>query len=103
MEPNLLGFGYLVDAVEIWIERGRSREVTKVLYQEIAAKNGTKSKRVERAIRHAIEMAYELYGGEDFAALFGTKDNPENGKLTNGEFIATLALRVAREERAETE
>jgi two-component system response regulator (stage 0 sporulation protein A) len=103
VKPNLLGFGYTVDAVEIWIERGGRMSITKELYPEIAAKNGTTRSKVERDIRHAIETAYELYGGEDFAALFGTKDNPEKGKLTNGEFIATLALLVAREEMGDAE
>jgi two-component system response regulator (stage 0 sporulation protein A) len=103
VRPNLLGFGCLVDAVEIWMERGRSREITKVLYPEIADRRGTTGSRVERAIRHAIEMAADCCGYEDMMEILGTTTTPEKGKLTNGEFIATLALLVAREERAETE
>ena len=99
MRPNLRGFGYLVDAVEIWIERGRSREITKVIYPEIAAKRGTTNLRVERAIRHAIEIAADCCGYEDMMEILGTTTSMSKGKLTNGEFIATLALLVAREER----
>ena len=101
VKPNLLGFGYLVDAVEIWMERGRSREITKVLYPEIADRRGTTNLRVERAIRHAIEIAADCTPYEDMLEILGTTTNMNKGKLTNGEFIATLALLVAREERNE--
>lgn len=99
IKPNLLGFRYAADAVEIWMERGGNLSMTKELYPEVAAKRGTKSTRVERAIRHAIEMAAVCGGYEDMAQILGTTTNMNKGKLTNGEFIATLALLVAREER----
>lgn len=99
IKPNLLGFRYAADAVEIWMERGGNMSMTKELYPEIAAKRGTKSTRVERAIRHAIETAADCTSYEDMAAILGTTASMNKGKLTNGEFIATLALLVEREER----
>lgn len=99
VKPNIKGFHYLVDAVEIWMERGGCASITKELYPQIAAKHGTTGIRVGRAIRHAIEMAADSCGYEDIAEILGTKTNMNKGKLTNGEFIAALALLVAREER----
>ena len=99
IKPNLYGFRYLVDAVEIWQESGGVPSITKDIYPEIAAKHGATGSRVERAIRNAIESAYDSCDYEDIATLLGTKANMNKGELTNGEFIATLALKVAREER----
>lgn len=101
VKPNIKGFRYLVDAVEIWMERGGNMSMTKELYPQIAAKNGTTSFRVERAIRHGIETAADCTSYEDMAAILGTTTNMNKGKLTNGEFIATLALLVEREERGD--
>lgn len=103
IKPNLLGFRYSVDAVEIWIERGGNMSMTKELHPEIAAKRGTTSSRVERAIRHAIEIAADCTSYEDMASILGTTTSMNKGKLTSGVFIATLALLVAREEREEAE
>lgn len=103
VKPNLLGFRYSVDAVEIWMERGGDMSMTKELYPEVAAKRGTTPSRVELAIRHAIEIAADCTSYEDMAAILGTTTSMNKGKLTNGEFIAALALLVEREERAEAE
>lgn len=103
IKPNLYGFRYSADAVEIWMERGGCIAITKELYPEIAAKRATTRTRVERAIRHAIETAADCCSFEDMASILGTTTNMNKGKLTNGEFISTLALLVAREESEGTE
>lgn len=99
IKPNVRGFRYLAQAVEIWVERGGCIAITKELYPEVADRHGTTGSRVERAIRHAIEVAADSCGYEDFAEILGTTTNMNKGKLTNSEFIATLALLVEREER----
>lgn len=99
IKPNISGFRYLVDAVEIWAERNGDLSITKELYPQIAVKRGTTGSRVERAIRHAIETAADCCSFEDMASILGTTTNMNKGKLTNSEFISTLALLVEREER----
>lgn len=56
---HIMGYQYLKDAVHITMrDRDTINSITKVLYPEIATKNNTTSSRVERAIRHAIEIAF---------------------------------------------
>ena len=68
--------------------------VTKVLYPTIAKKHGTTSSRVERAIRHAIEVAWNRGRMETLDALFGYTINTGKGKPTNSEFIALIADKI---------
>ena len=65
--------------------------VTKVLYPEVAKRYQTTSSRVERAIRHAIEVAWNRGKIENINNLFGIKVYSSNEKPTNGEFIALVA------------
>ena len=65
--------------------------VTKELYPSIAEKYGTTSSRVERAIRHAIEVAWSRGRIETINKLFGYTVHEQKGKPTNGEFIAMVA------------
>ncbi len=71
--------------------------VTKELYPTIARKYGTLPARVERAIRHAIEVAFSRGNAEVLQKFFGHTVNPEKGKPTNAEFIALLADRLRME------
>ena len=64
--------------------------VTKVLYPDVAKKYGTKPTRVERAIRHAIEVAWERGNREFIDRIFGYTINFDKGKPINSEFIATI-------------
>lgn len=89
---HIMGYQYLKDAVHITMrDRDTINSITKVLYPEIATKNNTTSSRVERAIRHAIEIAFTRGNAEFFTSLFGYSINPATGKPTNSEFIAVLS------------
>ena len=70
------------------------RSITKVLYPTIAKKYQTTPSRVERAIRHAIEVAWSRGRMETLDALFGYTINTGKGKPTNSEFIALIADRI---------
>lgn len=59
---GIKGFNYIADAVEIFEERGTDISITKGLYPKIAEKNSTTPSRVERAIRHAFEIARSCKG-----------------------------------------
>ena len=65
--------------------------VTKELYPSIAKKYNTTASRVERAIRHAIEVAWGRGKIDTINSLFGYTINNEKGKPTNSEFIAMIA------------
>ena len=72
--------------------------VTKELYPVVATMNNTTPSRVERAIRHAIELAWNRGKMETLEALFGYTIQQQKGKPTNSEFIAIIAdkLRLER-------
>lgn len=68
--------------------------VTKVLYPAIAKKNGTTASRVERAIRHAIEVAWDRGDVDILNSYFGYTIHNLRGKPTNSEFIAMIADKI---------
>lgn len=68
--------------------------VTKVLYPEVARRFSTTPSRVERAIRHAIEVAWDRGDLETLQKYFGYTVNSAKGKPTNSEFIAMIADRL---------
>ena len=68
--------------------------ITKILYPTIAKKFQTTSSRVERAIRHAIEVAWNRGKMETLDAMFGYTINTGKGKPTNSEFIALIADKI---------
>ena len=74
--------------------------VTKVLYPEIAKRFGTTASRVERAIRHAIEVAWSRGRLDTLDALSGYTIDTGKGKPTNSEFIALIADRIRLSYRA---
>jgi two-component system response regulator (stage 0 sporulation protein A) len=65
--------------------------VTKVLYPTVAKKYGTTTSRVERAIRHAIEVAWDRGDVDTLNSYFGYTIQNSRGKPTNSEFIAMIA------------
>ena len=75
-------------------------QVTKVLYPEIARNYNTTSSRVERAIRHAIEVAWNRGKIDAIDEIFGYTINNHKGKPTNSEFIALIADRLRLEQKA---
>ena len=68
--------------------------ITKLLYPTIAAKYDTTPSRVERAIRHAIEVAWGRGNMETLDRLFGYTINYGKGKPTNSEFIALITDKI---------
>ena len=65
--------------------------ITKQLYPAIAEKFETSASKVERAIRHAIEVAWNRGKIENIYSIFGLRVYSSNEKPTNGEFIALVA------------
>ena len=74
--------------------------VTKELYPAIAKKYNTTPSRVERAIRHAIEVAWNRGKIDTIDKLFGYTVHTEKGKPTNSEFIAIIADKLRLERKA---
>jgi two-component system response regulator (stage 0 sporulation protein A) len=73
--------------------------ITKELYPGIAQKFNTTPSRVERAIRHAIEVAWSRGRIDTINKLFGYTIHDEKGKPTNGEFIAMVADKLRMQNR----
>ena len=71
--------------------------ITKQLYPNIASKFETTSSKVERAIRHAIDVAWNRGKIENINNVFGIKVYSRNEKPTNGEFIALVADKMLLE------
>ena len=92
---HIKGYQYLRDAITISVEEKEMLvSVTKVLYPTIAKKHGTTSSRVERAIRHAIEVAWSRGQLEMIHEIFGYTVNSGKGKPTNSEFIALITDKI---------
>ncbi len=89
---HIKGYLYLREAIVMVIQEIEILgAITKVLYPRIAEKYGTTPSRVERAIRHAIEVAWSRNNVETIKKFFGYTINTERGKPTNSEFIALVA------------
>ncbi|HHV72474.1 MAG TPA: sporulation transcription factor Spo0A [Clostridia bacterium] len=89
---HIKGYQYLREAILMVIDEIELLgAVTKELYPMVAEKFGTTPSRVERAIRHAIEVAWNRGNVELINSLFGYTINLEKGKPTNSEFIAMIA------------
>ncbi len=92
---HIKGYLYLREAILMVVEEVELLGmVTKVLYPRIADKYDTTSSRVERAIRHAIEVAWSRNNIDTIKKFFGYTINTERGKPTNSEFIALVADRL---------
>lgn len=89
---HIKGYQYLRDAILMAIDdEDIINAVTKRLYPDVAKKHGTTSSRVERAIRHAIEVAWDRGDVEILNSYFGYTIHSTRGKPTNSEFIAMIA------------
>ena len=89
---HIKGYQFLRDAILLTIsDHGYINAVTKRLYPEIAKRNMTTASRVERAIRHAIEVAWDRGDLETLQRFFGYTVSNTKGKPTNSEFIALIA------------
>ncbi len=89
---NIKGYQYLRDAIIMSISDSELiGAITKQLYPKVAGRHNTSPSRVERAIRHAIEVACMRGNDEVLYKLFGYTVNTNKGKPTNSEFIALIA------------
>ncbi len=92
---HIKGYQYLREAIMMSVEDpGMISSITKILYPTIAKRFQTTPSRVERAIRHAIEVAWSRGRMETLDALFGYTIDTGKGKPTNSEFIALIADKI---------
>jgi two-component system, response regulator, stage 0 sporulation protein A len=97
---HVKGYQYLRDAIVMVTEEANLMgAVTKELYPMIAEKYITTASRVERAIRHAIELAWDRGNVDLMNRYFGYTINIERGKPTNSEFIAMIADKLRMGEK----
>lgn len=95
---HIKGYQYLREAIGLAVaDMEIINAVTKVLYPAVAKKFGTTASRVERAIRHAIEVAWDRGDLETLQKYFGYTVSNAKGKPTNSEFIAMIADRISLE------
>ena len=96
--PHIKGYTFLREAVKMAIEKPEMvNNITKKLYPSIAEKFGTTPSKVERAIRHAIEVAWSRGRIESINNILGVRAFVGKEKPTNGEFIALVADKMLLE------
>ncbi len=89
---HLLGHDYVVQAVLLVLhDRMYINNITFGLYPQLAARFDTTASRVERAIRHLVEVTWTRGDWETLGRYFGNTVRSDRGKPTNGEFVARLA------------
>lgn len=92
---HIKGYQYLRDAIMMAVEdMSMLNSITKILYPTIAKNHQTTPSRVERAIRHAIEVAWSRGKMDTIDELFGYTVSVGKGKPTNSEFIALIADKI---------
>ncbi|MEG0566123.1 MAG: sporulation initiation factor Spo0A C-terminal domain-containing protein, partial [Hungatella sp.] len=92
---HIKGYQYLRDAITISVaDQDMLTSVTKILYPNIAKDYQTTPSRVERAIRHAIEVAWSRGKMDTINEIFGYTVSNGKGKPTNSEFIALISDKI---------
>lgn len=100
---HIKGYQYLRDAIHMSVEdMDMLNSVTKILYPEVAKKYKTTPSRVERAIRHAIEVAWSRGKVDTIEEMFGYTISQGRGKPTNSEFIALITDKIRMEQQKRT-
>ena len=100
-QRHATGYQFLRCGVKMVIEQpDRINRITKELYPSIARQFGTTASKVERAIRHAIEVAWNRGRVDTLNRAFGCRVCTPEDKPTNGEFIAMLADKMSMERSA---
>ncbi len=95
---HIKGYQYLRDAIIMCVnDMDLLNSITKALYPSIAKKYVTTPSRVERALRHAIEVAWSRGKMDTIYSLFGYTINSGKGKPTNSEFVALIADKIRLE------
>lgn len=96
--PHIKGFSYLREGIKLAVENPSIiNKVTKELYPEIGVKFNTSASKVERAIRHAIEVAWNRGRTDAISSIFGARVYIGNERPTNSEFIALVADKLILE------
>ncbi len=89
---HLLGHDYVIQAVLLVIhDKMYINNITYGLYPQLAARFDTTAARVERAIRHLVEVTWARGDWDVIVKYFGNTVRPDRGKPTNGEFVARVA------------
>ncbi len=97
---HIKGYQYLRDAILMSVDdQEMLNSITKILYPSIAKQHDTTPSRVERAIRHAIEVAWSRGKVDTIDELFGYTVNNGKGKPTNSEFVAMIADKIRLEQK----
>ncbi len=97
---HIKGYQYLREAIIMTVnDMDIINAITKVLYPTVAKRYKTTSSRVERAIRHAIEVAWDRGDVEVLNGFFGYTVSNIKGKPTNSEFISMIADRIRLEQK----
>lgn len=97
---HIKGYQYLRSSIIMAVnDMDILNSITKQLYPEVAKEHGTTPSRVERAIRHAIEVAWSRGKDETISELFGYAVNSRKVKPTNSEFIALIADKIRLDNR----
>lgn len=97
---HIKGYQYLREAILMSVEdMDMLNSVTKILYPEVAKKYKTTPSRVERAIRHAIEVAWSRGKVDTIEEMFGYTISQGKGKPTNSEFIALITDKIRMEQQ----
>lgn len=97
---HIKGYLYLREAISmVYLDIELLGSITKILYPDIAKKFNTTASRVERAIRHAIEVAWNRGNIDSITELFGYTINVSKAKPTNSEFIAMVADKLRLDHR----
>lgn len=92
---SIRGYDYIRESILMALsDRGVLKAITKELYPSVAKNNDTTASRVERAIRHAVEVAWQRGDVDVLNGIFGYTVKSSKGKPTNGEFISMLTERV---------
>ena len=96
--PHIKGFSYLREGIKLAVEDPSIiNKVTKELYPKIGEKFSTSASKVERAIRHAIEVAWNRGRSDAISAIFGARVYIGSERPTNSEFIALVADKLLLE------
>jgi len=96
ISPHMSGYKYLREAIKLTLKNsGKTKNsVTKVIYPTVAEKFSTTPQKVERAIRNAIEYAWNRGNPQGLEALYGYQINFRRGRPTNSQFIAMISDRL---------
>lgn len=98
---HIKGYHYLREAIILSVgDKQMLESVTKLLYPAVAKKFSTTPSRVERAIRHAIEIAWDRGDIDTLNSFFGYTVNTGKGKPTNSEFIALITDKICLKYKA---